>query len=289
MSLLMTVLKQVFTSRSASQVPASDPVSVSPAAAPAAALDLEQYEALNPRCEIDHDGVTMVFATPSAMTRWRVESIYKKEPWTLEWIAGFNKDEVLIDCGANVGMYTIWAAATRGARVVAFEPESQNFALLNRNIRLNGLEKRVKAYCMGLSDAAGLFDLHMADLRVGGSCHSLGEALDFKHEPLAAQFVQGGIAHKLDDLVASGAVPMPTHVKIDVDGFEPKVVAGARATLANPAVRSVLIETNQNLEDHRAMVAELNAMGLNHDPVQVRRAERKEGTFTGVAEYVFRR
>lgn len=280
MSILLKVLKQIFVP--VPGLPTETPI-------PPPSLTLEQYEDLNPRCEIEHDGVTMAFATPSAMTRWRAESIYRKEPWTLEWIAEFKPDDILLDCGANVGMYTIWAAATRRARVVAFEPESQNYALLNRNILINGLAGRVKAYCMGLSDASGLFDLHMADMRVGGSCHSVGEALDFKHEPLAAKFVQGCIADRLDDLVAAGTVPVPTHIKIDVDGFEPKVVAGARTTLANPAVRSVLIETNQNLEDHRAMVGELNAMGLKHDLAQVRRAERKEGAFTGVAEYVFRR
>lgn len=285
MSILLTALKQLFP-RGAP--PPAPPVAV-PVQSEPSQLTLERYEDLNPRCEIEHEGVTMVFSTPGVMTRWRAQSIYEKEPWTLEWIAEFKPDDVLVDCGANVGMYTIWAAVTRRARVYAFEPESQNYALLNRNIRLNGLAGQVKAYCMGLSDASGLFDLHMADLRVGGSCHSVGEALDFKHEPLQAQFVQGCIAHTLDDLVAKGAVPVPTHIKIDVDGFEPKVVAGARITLSNPAVRSVLIETNQNLEDHRAMVLELNAMGLKHDPVQVRRAERKEGIFTGVAEYVFRR
>ena len=84
-------------------------------------------------------------------------------------------------------------------------------------------------------------------------------------------------------------MPVPTHIKIDVDGFEHKVVAGARSTLANPAVRSVLIETNQNLADHMEMVRELNDMGLMHDRAQVQRAERKEGTFKGVAEHVFRR
>lgn len=287
MSILLTALKQIFASRGVT--PERPPAVLNPSAGLPLSLTLEQYESLNPRCEIDHDGVTMIFAAPSAMTRWRAETIYQKEPWTLEWIAEFKPNDILLDCGANVGMYTIWAAATRRARVYAFEPESQNFALLNRNIRLNGLGSQVKAYCVGLSDTSGLFDLHMADLRVGGSCHSLGEAQDFKHEPLAAQFVQGSIAHTLDDLVAAGTVPVPTHIKIDVDGFEPKVVAGARTTLANLAVRSVLIETNQNLEDHRAMVDELNAMGLKHDPAQVQRAERKEGTFTGVAEYVFRR
>lgn len=252
-------------------------------------LTLEEYERLNPRCEVEHEGVKMAFSTPSQMTRWRVESIYTKEPWTLEWIASFAPGEILLDCGANVGMYTIWAAATRRTRVYAFEPEAQNYAVLNRNIQINGLQDLVKAYCMGLSDTTGLFDLHMADMRVGGSCHSVGEALDFEHKPLKALFVQGCIAYTVDELVAKGAIPVPNHIKIDVDGFEPKVTAGARKTLANPAVRSVLIETNQNLADHMDMVHELNAMGLMHDAAQVQRAERKQGTFKGVAEHVFRR
>jgi len=252
-------------------------------------LTLEEYERLNPRCEVVHDGVTMIYATPSQMTRWRVDSIYDKEPWTLEWIASFKPGEIVVDCGANVGMSTLWAAATRRTRVYAFEPEAQNYALLNRNIQLNGLKDLVKAYCIGLSDAEGLFDLHMADLRVGGSCHSVGEALDFEHKPLQAVFVQGCYASTLDSLVNSGAIPVPNHIKIDVDGFEPKVIAGARKTLARPEMKSLLIETNQNLRDHMEMVHELNVMGFKHDPAQVQRAERKSGTFEGVAEYVFRR
>ncbi len=252
-------------------------------------LTLEEYERLNPRCEIEHEGVKMAFATPSMLTRWRVETIYQKEPWTLEWIATFAPGDLLLDCGANVGMYTIWAAVTRGARVYAFEPESQNYALLNRNIQINGAADRVKAYCMGLSDKSGLFDLHMADLRVGGSCHAVDEPLDAFLRPLKPQFSQGCIARTLDELVSDGAVPVPNHIKIDVDGFEHKVISGARATLADRAVRSLLIETNLNLAEHRGMVSELNAMGFKHDAAQVQRAERKEGAFKGVAEHVFRR
>jgi FkbM family methyltransferase len=173
--------------------------------------------------------------------------------------------------------------------VFAFEPEAQNYAILNKNIRLNGLAGRVRAYCLGLSDQSGLSSLHMVDLRVGGSCHSLGEALDFKHEPMTPAFTQGSVAATLDELVASRQVPTPNHVKIDVDGFEPKVIAGARATLRDPAVRSLLIETNPHLADHRAMVEELQGLGFAYDPEQVRSAERREGAFEGVAEYVFKR
>ena len=250
---------------------------------------LEDYERLVPHAEVEHEGVKMVFSTPSVLAAWRVKSIYEKEPWTLEWIAGFAPDEVLVDCGANVGMYTIWAAATRNVRVYAFEPEAQNYATLNRNVRLNALSERVTAYCVGLSDHSGMSTLYLADLRVGGSCHALGEPLDFEHRPLNAVFRQGSIAATLDELVAAGTVPVPQYVKIDVDGFEPKVIAGARRTLAHAAVKSLLIEINQNLDDHLAMVDELEALGFRHDVVQVARAERKDGAFEGIAEYVFRR
>ncbi len=253
------------------------------------ALTIEQYEQLLPHADVQHEGVKMRFFTPSTLTLSRVQSIHEKEPWTLEWIAEFEEDDVFLDCGANVGMYSIWAAVTRRARVYAFEPESQNYAILNRNIRLNAVADRVTAYCVGLSDRSGLSTLHMADLRAGGSCHAMGTPLDFRQQPLQAAYRQGCIAATLDELVSAGAIPAPDRIKIDVDGIEPQVIAGARNTLADPAVKSLLIETNQNLEDHMAMVRELTAMGFRHDPAQVARAQRIEGAFAGVAEYIFHR
>lgn len=252
-------------------------------------LTLKQYESILPRCEIEHQGVRMAFETPSRMTRWRVDSIYRKEPCTLDWIASFSEGETLLDCGANVGMYTIWAAATRKVRVTALEPEAQNYALLNKNIFLNKLADRVRAYCMGLSDVTGLSVLHIANLKIGGSCHAVGEAFDFQLKPMQAVFEQGCLACRLDDLVQSGAVEVPDHIKIDVDGFEHKVIGGARETLRNSKVRSLLIEINPALAPHQVMIAELNQLGFSHDPAQVARAQRKQGRFKGVAEHVFRR
>ena len=252
-------------------------------------LTLEQYAALEPCSAIEHAGVRLVFATPNIGTKWRVDTIYQKEPCTLEWIATIERDEILFDVGANVGMYTIWAAATRGARVYAFEPESQNYAVLNRNILLNNLHDQVKAFCVGLSDKQEFTDLHMAGMVAGGSCHAVGEALDYKHEPLTVGFRQGCVAFRLDDLLESGRLPVPQHIKIDVDGIEAKVVAGAERMLREPGLKSLLIEVNPALEDHREMVRTLNAIGFQHDPAQVERAARKEGPFKGVAEHIFRR
>jgi hypothetical protein len=101
--------------------------------------------------------------------------------------------------------------------------------------------------------------------------------------------VQGSFAATIDELVASGEMPVPNHIKIDVDGFEPKVIAGARATLGEARVKSLLAETNRNLADHLAMVGDLERLGFRYDADQVQRAERKDGTSKGVAEYVFKR
>jgi FkbM family methyltransferase len=229
------------------------------------------------------------YLTPSSHLKWRVDSLFEKEPSTIEWIAGFRADEILVDVGANVGMYTVWAAKTRGVRVYAFEPEAQNYALLNRNLVLNGLGERVTAYCLALSNAEGFSELHLSDLRAGGSCHSLGERVDFAHRPMRPAYSQGCISARLDDLVSRRVVAEPHYVKIDVDGFEPKVIAGAAAVLRDSRLKSLLVEINQNLPDHMELVAHLNACGYRHDPAQVERAVRKSGPFKGCAEYVFER
>lgn len=252
-------------------------------------INPEHHEGFEPCAEIEEAGTRMVFATPNAGTKWRVDTIHEKEPCTLEWIATMERDEVLFDVGANVGMYTVWAAVTRGARVFAFEPESQNYAVLNRNILLNNLHDQVKAFCVGVSDQQGFTDLHMAGMVAGGSCHAVGEALDYKQEPLVVGFRQGCVAFRLDDLTATHGLPIPNHIKIDVDGIEAKVVAGAERTLREAGVKSLLVEVNPALADHREMVTRLNGIGFRHDPAQVERAARKEGPFKGIAEYVFRR
>lgn len=252
-------------------------------------MKLDEYEKLNPRCVVRHEGREIVYSTPTHALKWRVDTLFEKEPVTIQWIAGFAAGDVLVDVGANVGMYTIWAARTRGARVYAFEPESLNYATLNRNIVSNDLGDKVVAYCIALSDHSGLGELHLSQFMAGGSCHSLDEKADPFHRPTTPRYSQGCVSATLDEVVQAGKVPAPRHIKIDVDGFEPKVIHGAARTLRAGSVRSLLIEVNQNLQDHQDMVRELCDIGFRYDPAQVRRAERTAGPFKGCAEYVFTR
>src|SRR5512145_2382546 len=204
--------------------------------------------------EIEHRGVRITFATPNAHTAWRVDTLFTKEPDTIEWLESFGSGDVLLDVGANVGMYTIFAAKVSGATVHAFEPESQNYAVLNQNVMLNQLDKTVSAYCAALSDRTGFDRLYLSEFVAGSSCHSWGAPLDFHNRPRGSPFAQGCYSTTIDTMVASGAMPVPTHIKIDVDGLEHAVLAGARETLRNPALHSVLAEINTNLAEHWGIV-----------------------------------
>lgn len=231
----------------------------------------------------------MTFAAVNPITAWRARSIMQKEPGTISWIEEFAPGEVMIDIGANVGIYALCAARFRQARVYGFEPESQNYALLNRNIYDNGLQSQVTAYCCALSDETRFDLLYLSQFMTGGSCHNFGESIDPDQRPMAAAFRQGCFSTTIDELVGQGVIPVPQHIKIDVDGIEHKVVHGASNTLAQSNVRSVLIEINTNLDEHWDVVDKMLEHGFGYSQEETERAQRTEGPFKGVGNYVFRR
>ena len=265
------------------------PKTAAPASAPAAPLTLEEYQSLDPHMTVHEGAIEVDFATPNIPARFRVDTLRSKEPDTIEWIAGFAADEILVDIGANVGMYTIWAAKTRGMRVFAFEPESQNYALLYRNIVRNGLSDQVTGFCLALSDEIAYSRLFLSEFHAGGSCHTFGEELDHRLEHRASKYSQGCFSTTLDRLVTEAVLPVPDHIKIDVDGLEHKVLHGCAETLKHPKVKSVLVEINTNLESHRNIIREMAALGFGFSAAQVAKALRPDGAFAGVGNHIFRR
>lgn len=233
---------------------------------------------------IEKDGRKYSFYTPNETTKWRANSLFVKEPSTVEWIEQMKEGEVMYDIGANVGSYTV-LAGKKGVKVYAFEPEAENFALLVKNMQLNGIEPN--AYCLAISNEEKAGILYGGQKEAGGACHSFGEQVGYNLAEREPSFTQGCFGVPLDKMIEDG-LPHPQHIKIDVDGFEYKVIEGAKNILAN-GVKSILVEVNPNLPKHQEMVSYLQQSGFEYDPEQVERAKRKEGTFKGVAEYIFRK
>jgi FkbM family methyltransferase len=238
---------------------------------------------------VKYKGHRLEYLTPNQGTAWRVQTLFTKEPHTIAWLEAMPEGSVLADIGANVGMYSVFAAVVRGARVFAFEPESQNYALLNANIAANGMSDRITAYPLAASETMRFDKLYLSQFDTGASCHSFADEVGHDLKPRKSAFTQGALALPLDQLIEAGAMPVPDFIKIDVDGIEHKVLEGARSTLARGKVKGVLVELNTHLEEHRKAIDMLHALGFVHDDAQVKSALRREGAFEGVGEFVFRR
>lgn len=203
-----------------------------------------------PCYEIIVEGRRIRYVDSTPLAYGRLTSLFDKEPTTIPWLESFQPDDIVVDIGANIGMYTIYAAAFAGCRVFAFEPESLNYAELNKNIFVNQLNDRVAAFCLALSDKAKIDYLNLGAFGVSYSHHDFSENtwsedMNWGQEKVTkkdARLRQGCISSTLDDLVETGVIPLPSHIKIDVDGLEHQVIAGCRRTLANPAVKTVLVE-----------------------------------------------
>ena len=252
-------------------------------------MTIAEYEKLNPTLHCEIRGTKLIYCVPNQTTLWRAQTLENKEPDTVEWVQGFQKDSIFLDVGANVGIYTVLAAKVTGCYVYAIEPESQNYAILNRNIVVNKILERTTAYAIALSDITGFDKLYLSDFVSGSSCHSYGEQVDFNLEPVQTGLHQGCYATTIDELVENGSIPCPTYVKIDVDGIEHKIIDGAKKTLGNQNLKSILVELNTNLSKHRQVVDELKSCGFRLRKDKLSEAIRKEGPFKGVGNHIFQR
>lgn len=169
---------------------------------------------------------------PSSRALHDPQGFGQDEPETVAWIMGLPAEAVLWDIGANTGLYSL-LAARRGLCVLAFEPSAASFSAMVRNIEVNGFDDRIAAFCIALGERTGLVTLNLANTAAGHSMHSTDE-----REGGFRQVVPG---FSVDEFVVQlGAMP-PSAIKLDVDGIEPAILRGARATL-RAHVREVLVE-----------------------------------------------
>lgn len=214
------------------------------------------------RCDVR--GLSIAVGVSSETERYRADSYAAKEPETLDWLDQNLRDgDVLYDVGANIGLYSLYAAKRqRGCHVYAFEPAGQNFARLLRNVAANGLDNVIPCN-MPLSDAQAFALFFVSDLEAGSAFHNLGGENPGKRSA-GPSLRQGALAISVDALISDFGLPAPALIKLDVDGLEDKIVAGASKILRSPSLRGVLVEVTRGRGDTAVSVeAALAAAGFN--------------------------
>ena len=199
--------------------------------------------------------------------------------------------DLFLDVGANVGSYTVLASGVCGATTIAFEPDPDTVGFLQRNIAVNGLGAVVTVHQLALSDHDG-----EVAFTVGRDTtnHIAGPDDGSVRQVRSA---------RLDDIPdASKAVFM----KLDVEGFEEGVLAGATNVLKNESLLAIESEAHggsidailgrvgferMHYEPHtRTLGREPTAFGASNalfvrdrDAVQSRLRDARARTILGVA------
>ncbi len=125
-----------------------------------------------------------------------------------------------VDCGANIGWYSV-VAAMLGANVIAFEPMPTNAALLRENITRNGLAERVVVHEVALGSVSSEAILELSDTNQGD--HRL-VTNDHKHaEKKTIRVPVVTLTDALRDVRAR-----PTVIKLDTQGSEVAILRGGR-------------------------------------------------------------
>ena len=209
---------------------------------------------------IKHGNTILTLSCPNALVRYRIKTFSAKEPETLSWIDSLTDSDILWDIGANIGLYSCYAAS-RNIRVFAFEPSYLNIHSLVSNISLNNLSASVTIVPLPLSDKIQISEFNSRFTRVGSALSSFSSTLGYDGLNFSPSVVYSIPGLTIDSFVDIFRHSLPSAIKIDVDGLEHLILSGGITVLHK--VRTILIEVNDNFYDQSVSVkSTLESLGF---------------------------
>jgi FkbM family methyltransferase len=186
--------------------------------------------------KINNKIVNFYIDNPHCLKRY--SNILTKEKKTISWLNKMKNNDILWDIGANIGIYTLYAAAIKKVKVVSFEPMSNSYNVLLKNIDINNLDKKIYSYPVALGDKN----------RIGFSFYNSNHAASARHL-ITNNLIK--LKKKFENIIILKpdffkGVPQPSHIKIDTDGNEIEILKGLRVILKSKKTREICIEIEQN-------------------------------------------
>lgn len=226
-----------------------------------------------------------LFLILSSQTSFQRLNSCKKEPETVTWISSnLQPSGVFYDIGANTGSYSLVAATllNKNGRIVSFEPVPSTFIELCENIQINGMTKCIIPINVPLSDENGVskFGLNSFDGGVGMHMGISKELMYTNSDDTIFHYLVK--TQTLDNVVKEFELPLPTLMKIDVDGPEFQILKGASNVLRCNQLKSLQIEIDQINQPVAEIVSFLEEHGL------VLKEKHNHGV-SGISDFVFYR
>lgn len=207
--------------------------------------------------KIKINNIETLFFCPNDLISWRIQTFYTKEPETLEWIDNFtthNEKIIFWDIGANIGLYSIYAAKKfKSIDIKAFEPSTSNLRILSRNISINNLHEKISINQIALSDKSILKShlLRESSFLEGSALHSFKENINFEGKNIKFENCYKILGLSIDEYFEYFDNEIPNYIKIDVDGLEHLILKGGEKVLQNKNLKSICIEINENFKEQK--------------------------------------
>jgi len=173
--------------------------------------------------------------------KYRNDTLHQPNDLVKEYIYSLKKGDVFYDLGACVGTYSL-LAYYQGCEVVAFEVDKVNYEAMKENFFLNfGFEDNFHHFNIGIADKKGELKLKIGQPEIGGH-HKTLDLEDFCGHPMAIEELTHTMVpvNGLDNLINENELPIPQHIKIDIDGSEYAFLLGAEKSLRY--AQSIIIE-----------------------------------------------
>ncbi len=185
------------------------------------------------------------------------------EPHTLDWIERFQDGDIFYDLGASSGPFSLYAALKSNSKVISFEPSAHNYSLLDRNYYLNNkkIKYPVKLFNVALSNESGIGNLYVHSYESHGG-RQLDQIVNRGNKKFPTIHIQTTIKEKLDNFIERYHLPIPNHIKIDVDGSEKRIILGAKKILKHSKLRSILIELDDEDKNKNQIIKMIENSGF---------------------------
>lgn len=189
----------------------------------------------------------------------------RKEPSTILWLDTFEKNSNLLDIGASVGVFSIYAAKVKKCSVVSLEPNTTAFNLLCLNVYDNHLNEKITPYPLAASSSEGFSKVFMNVFSVDAGGANFGAPIDPRGETYKPSFSQGTYSIQIDSLLTNHS--NFEYIKMDTDGNELEILKGMQNILTSKELKSILIELNENSLDYIEIISliESNDFEIDND------------------------
>ena len=168
------------------------------------------------------------------------------------------KEDILIDCGANLGLYTILASKVVGANSISFEPHPETVQNLISQIKLNNIYDKVKIFNKAIGDKVE--EVNFSNKKDILRRKIIEEENFMREDTIKVSMTT--LDHEFKNFTQNFII------KMDLEGSEYKALTGSRSILSSKYLKAVIVENNVQNNDNSIynVLAEYNFFPIEYFP-----------------------